>query len=367
MVAELNRANYLLDSELEGERVMGTYRDSDVASWRAELSNSAFTAGDDPGDSVFISSQSRPARSQHELPKAGQTWIFRTFDSVEIGPGGARHLELKLPNVDAASAYTIRLTTEAETPIVAEALGFATYPTPCTATIPVEFAEDDGSLVGDLDLLVHGGCRSITVMISHGDPMSDDTIDVELRVGTREVFDSFDRTVAEGWGRSDHGPRWHDWTGGEVDGSVDDGQGSLSVVGINTARVGLAENLTEMEMIGRFTDCSANQALAVQFGTNERAFFWTSGLLIGSAQHQLSDFDPCERWHLRVTSNDNVYEVKVWQATSAVPDAPQVVVTAEYSNQSLAPIALTAIGSASMSPTAQLLIDVIEVYSQPWT
>lgn len=307
------RAAYLLNATRPG-----VLRDPALEDWRTALDVPGPTAGDPDLTGGHTSTLPRPRRQAVELTE------FLGFEDATVEPGGASYIEFKLPG--SGGRYRVLFGGGDIDQLRATTMAFESYPEPCVTD---SFVDLDSEAPW-VDLELPDSCTSLTVQLSHIDPIAGWTVSTWVGVQPLAVTESFERTQATGWGTMDVGRQWQTGDANSMMGtSVADGRGIVHLDDGRVRRIGWQpwSYVSDLLAVGRFTDCgTTTDAVTFDFGGR---FIVTSG---GSLRPPLGggvtleDFDACAPWFLRAVKIDDQYEVRVWQATDTEPTEPGLVI-----------------------------------------
>ncbi len=341
------RSNYLLDASLDGHRISGAYSDPDAAIWRQLLDAHLETEGDDPQ----VSGDNRPGHTPISVRRDAQA--FDTAKLVEIQPGGASYVEIALP-AD-GSAYHLEATVlEEDADLGISALAFSGYPSIC-AEIPIGTIESQVWTVASTNLILPDECTSVTVMLTHTNPLSWDNMLVNVRIWPYDTKDAFERTSVSGWGQGD-GALWRE-ASGLPRGTVAGGRGELAFSAfVSGERLVIGGDIEERLVIAELSDCTTFAGLAIgPVSIN------SSGVVsaFGAEPAQPPELDPCRPFYVRIGD-----AVKVWQATQRERDGADL----EFDvSTPLEPSNVLTILGLGVDSAERVLIDIIEFEVQPWT
>lgn len=314
LLGSFTRANYLLDAKVSGHRVAGSYADTDASIWRTALDNATETQGDNPGSTA----DNRPG---HKPPRRLDltSGAFDTSESVWIEPGGASYLEFALPSEGSRYGVSV-FAIDSEAPLAVDAVAFSGYPTFCAELPLVVMHESFTSAEGTF--LIPDECTSITIMLSHTEPLSWDGMAVVIRLWPIDVVDAFERSSGPGWGTSTLGAPWR-VTGAAGAGSVADGHARLGEVPVSGQRMVLWSGIESVEFAAHFTDCAdSDSQVFLEFGTF--VAIGSDGTLTrldGGSPIAIPDFDPCKPFLVRASWADQDLSLAIWQAMQKEPAA----------------------------------------------
>jgi hypothetical protein len=341
------RAAYLLDAPQHG-----VLRDPALGAWRGILDAQGPTAGDPDLTGAHTSLLPRPGRQAVELTE------FLGFEDATVEPGGASYIEFKLPG--SGGRYRVLFGGGDIDQLRATIMAFEAYPEACVADTFVNLDTE----APWVDVELPDSCTSLTIQLSHIDPIAGWTVTAWVGVQPLGVTDSFERTLSSGWGTMDAGRQWRSSDASSTVGtSVGDGRGAMDLDDGRVRRIGWQPwaNVSDFLTVARFTDCGTPMdAVTFDFGGR---FLVTSG---GDLRHPqgsgvaLPELDPCSPWFLRAQKVDDQYEVRVWQATEAEPPEPGLLVDIS------GPMRLEILGWASnASPSRSVEVDWIDFDLEP--
>jgi hypothetical protein len=261
----------------------------------------------------------------------------------------------------------------ADVAISARIIPLSTYPTACAADADLDVAMTSELLgshgSGGGSVILPDACSRVAVIIYNPQFPSTVPVDTQIWVASSPVTDAFDRTESQGWGESIHNQHWEAASPqvGSVGGSIDGHTASLSVTTVlATASLGAFSNsIQSTTLIAHFTNCAPGSAEAFVADSGMPAFITNAGLVFSlGASVQLTEFDACAPWYLRVVDDGSETDVTVWQATVPEPDSPTLSVASIISSDR---VTLKAVGLSGLSPGDAIRVDLIEVKPFPST